>query len=67
MEDDRIMLKWFAYAHLPMELQSVSFQFDQLARSMCADLTAGPERTVVLRKLLEAKDAAVRAKIHPGG
>jgi len=27
----------------------------------------GPERTVMFRKLLEAKDAAVRAKLHPGG
>lgn len=26
-----------------------------------------PERTEALRKLLEAKDAAVRAKVHPGG
>ena len=27
----------------------------------------GPERTVGLRKLLEAKDAIVRGKLHPGG
>lgn len=27
----------------------------------------GPERTVALRKLLEAKDAAVRARLSPGG
>jgi hypothetical protein len=27
----------------------------------------GPERSVALRKLLEAKDAAVRAKLNPGG
>ena len=26
----------------------------------------GEERTVALRKLLEGKDAAVRAKLHPG-
>lgn len=28
---------------------------------------SGPERTVALRKLLEAKDAAVRATAQPGG
>ena len=61
------MLKWFEYIHLPMELQIVSRGFSVLANSICADLDAGPERTVALRKLLEAKDAAVRAKLHPGG
>ena len=36
----------------------------------CHEIAEGdpsPERTVALRKLLEAKDAAVRAKLHPGG
>ena len=61
------MLKWFAYEHLPPELLETSAPFADLAKQMCGWLTPGHERTVMLRKLLEAKDAAVRAKLHPGG
>lgn len=61
------MLKWFAYAHLPDHLKAVSGQFHDLAVAMCDAIEPGPERTVFLRKLLEAKDAAVRAKLTPGG
>jgi len=61
------MLKWFEYTHLPAHLQEVSKPFGELAASLCASVEAGPERTVALRKLLEAKDAAVRAKLNPGG
>ena len=35
--------------------------FAQLAEQVVALVPAGPERTVSLRKLLETKDAAVRA------
>lgn len=66
MEEDR-MLKWFRFDHLPEHLQAVSAGFWEVACSTCALVDAGPERTVALRKLLEAKDAAVRAKVHPGG
>jgi len=61
------MLKWFAFAHLPEHLQEVSRPFGELAQLICSTIDAGPERTVALRKLLEAKDAAVRAKLQPGG
>lgn len=61
------MMKWFAFAHLPEHLQAVSKPFHDLAALICITIDAGPERTVALRKLLEAKDAAVRAKLHPGG
>lgn len=64
MEEDR-MLKWFRFEHLPEHLQAVSAGFFDLACSTCALVVAGPERTVALRKLLEAKDAAVRAKLYP--
>ena len=40
---------------------------DELAATVVAECEGGPERTVSLRKLLEAKDAAVRAKLTPGG
>lgn len=65
--DEERMLKWFEYAHLPEPLQCVSELFYALARRLCTSITAGPERTVALRKLLEAKDAAVRATVYPGG
>lgn len=61
------MLKWFAYEHLPAHLQEVSKPFGLLAESLCVTIESGPERTAALRKLLEAKDAAVRAKLIPGG
>lgn len=66
MEEDR-MLKWFAYEHLSQHLQVVSRPFGELARKVIELVEGGPERTVALRKLLEAKDAAVRAHLHPGG
>lgn len=61
------MLRWFEYSHLPPHLQEVSKPFGDLANAICESLIGGPERTVALRKLLEAKDAAVRAKLTPGG
>jgi len=64
--EDR-MLKWFEYAHLPEHLQAVSRPFGELAQSIATEIEPGPERTVALRKLLESKDAAVRAKLNAGG
>lgn len=60
------MLKWFEYDHLPEKLQDVSRPFGQLAAHLCETIEPGPERTVALRKLLEGKDAAVRAQLNPG-
>lgn len=54
--------QFFAYNHLPMKLQEVSRPFHDLARVVLG-LPRNPERTVALRKLLEAKDAAVRAAL----
>lgn len=61
------MLKWFEYSHLPEHLQAVSKPFGELANLLASAVEPGPERTVAFRKLLEAKDAAVRAKLYPGG
>lgn len=66
MSEER-MLKWFEYSHLPEHLQAVSKPFGELAKQLVEVVDGGPERTVVLRKLLESKDAAVRAKLNPGG
>jgi len=54
------ILKFFEYGHLPPRLQDVSRAFCELAQEV-ANRTDSPETTVALRKLLEAKDAAVRA------
>lgn len=63
------MYKWFDLEHLPVGSMAriISAPFKKLAEMIIENLDPGPERTVALRKLLEAKDAAVRAAIHPGG
>jgi hypothetical protein len=55
------MLKFFAFGHLREDLKAVSKPFSELAHYLVEIVPEGPERTVALRKLLEAKDAAVRA------
>ena len=57
------ILQFFAYNHLPPDLQLVSTRFANLADHIVNELPRNPERTVALRKLLEAKDATVRAKL----
>lgn len=58
------MLQFFEYKHLPEHLQDVSASFAALAETMVNRLPRNPERTVALRKLLEAKDCAVRAVLY---
>lgn len=55
------LLQFFAYEHLPEHLQNVSRPFGQMAQQIVDTLPSNPERTAALRKLLEAKDCAVRA------
>jgi hypothetical protein len=57
------ILQFFSYAHLPPHLAEVSRPFGDLAQMIVDELPRNPERTVALRKLLEAKDAAVRALV----
>lgn len=57
------IMQFFAWDHLPPHLQEVSEPFGRLAEQIVQTLPRNPERTVALRKLLEAKDAAVRAKL----
>ena len=59
------MLIHFSYDHLPDHLKQVSQPFYFLACTIVQLVEPGPERTVAMRKLLESKDAAVRAKAHP--
>lgn len=53
--------KFFAFEHLPAHLRAVSQPFGELAAHVIKTLPRNAERTVALRKLLEAKDCAVRA------
>jgi hypothetical protein len=75
MDQEHIM-QFFAFEHLPPHLRAVSEPFARLAQAIVGDeagmpagtstqfpLPRNPERTVALRKLLEAKDAAVRAAL----
>lgn len=55
------VLKYFTYAHLPEKLQAVSRPFAELAQQVAERAPDSQETTVALRKLLEAKDAAVRS------
>lgn len=59
------ILAYFDYGHLPPPLQEVSASFHELAHKVAAG-PADPETTVALRKLLEAKDCAVRAAVGGG-
>lgn len=76
VEQPEHILQFFNYKHLPEHLQAVSKPFHDLAHAIVEGkpgwlddgtpvqydaLPRNPERTVALRKLLEAKDAAVRA------
>lgn len=57
------IFKFFKFDHLPPHLQSVSGEFYGLACKMIALLPRNAERSAGLRKLLEAKDCAVRATL----
>lgn len=58
------LLQFFSYSHLPEHLQAHSKPFGDLALHLCETLPQNPERTTALRKLLEAKDCAVRARLY---
>lgn len=60
-----LILHFFHYAHLPEKLQGASRPFCNLAWHLITSLPRNAERSVALRKLLEAKDAAVRANVGP--
>ncbi len=57
------ILQFFAYEHLPENLQEISKPFGDLANEMTDILPSNPELSAGLRKLLEAKDCFVRAKL----
>lgn len=55
------ILQFFKYDHLPHDLHLVSRRFLKLAEEIQTDLPKNEERDAAMRKLLEAKDAAVRS------
>lgn len=57
------LLRFFKYEHLPIHLQVQSKPFGDLAQLLVDTLKPSAERTAGLRKLLEAKDCAVRAAL----
>jgi hypothetical protein len=57
---------FFEYSHLPKKLQKISKPIGDLAHEMNQILPNGPEKSAGLRKLLEAKDALVRAVLQGG-
>lgn len=57
----RAVLQYFTYSHLPVDKQAVSRPFAELAALLVREVAQNAELTVALRRLLEAKDAAVRA------
>lgn len=57
------ILKYFKFDHLPPQLQAVSKPIGELAQQLDEQLPDGPEKSAGLRKLLEAKDCFVRARM----
>lgn len=57
------LLQFFKYDHLPANLQEVSKPFGDMAMQMDQLLPENAEKTTCIRRLLEAKDCAVRAVI----
>lgn len=55
------LMQFFKFSHLPEHLQGVSSEFHSIATIIDERLPDNPEKTTALRKLLEAKDCAVRA------
>lgn len=62
-QESEHILQFFRYNHLPAHLQAISEPFAELAYGVIMAQPRNPERTVALRKLLESKDAAVRAAL----
>jgi hypothetical protein len=55
------ILKYFNFSHLPAPLKAVSQEFHDLAWVVADQGVSVPETAAALRKLLEAKDCAVRS------
>lgn len=57
------ILQYFVWAHLPEKLRAISEPFSLLAYNIALNSPKNAETSAALRKLLEAKDCAVRAAL----
>jgi hypothetical protein len=64
MVDKYPALKHFRFEHLQPHLQAISKPFSDLAQAIAETLPQCAETAMALRKLLEAKDCAVRARLE---
>ena len=63
------IMRWFDTAHVSREQPArlaIATRFEEIAHFLDFTLSGGPEKSTALRKLLEAKDAAVRQAIADG-
>lgn len=65
--DNLEILQFFGYHHLPGPLQAASKPFFEVAAHIAGLCPDNQERLHALRKLLEAKDCAVRSLIQKVG
>ncbi len=66
MRPSERILKWFDGEHLDSDLEEIVDCCRVLAEEMDERLAESAEKTTGLRKLLEAKDCFVRARIEGG-
>lgn len=57
------IMQFFEYKHLPEKLQAISAPFGKLAHEMNVKVPNNSEKGRMMRRLLDAKDCAVRAAI----
>ncbi len=58
------IMQFFKYDRLPRHFRTFSEQFCDLAKWVSEQLPDNEEKTMALRKILEAKDCAVRAVLY---
>lgn len=58
------IMQFFSYSHLPKHLQDCSIPFCKTAEWVDKEFPDNPEKEMALRKLLEAKDCAVRSALY---
>lgn len=64
-DDERHLVRFFEFGHLPPHLQDRSKPFAALAEHIIETVPQNRERLKALDRLLEAKDCAVRAALPP--
>ena len=61
------LLQFFKSDHLKVDLRTMAKDFEMMALNLYDILPANDEKEMAMRKLLEAKDCAIRALIYSGG